>query len=126
MSFGGEGELQKTFLVLLVVVAAASGCGASVNADVAASCRDGRLNPTGILQTWKERGVVRGERQSERGGLFVEVVTTAWDRIEHVDQVRIGVASYCLVADANGRGTALIKGTRQETLGAVVDGHWSP
>ncbi|MDR7220330.1 hypothetical protein [Aminobacter aminovorans] len=116
--------MEKQFRVLLAVVAV-GGCGPGVNADVAASCRDGRLNPTGILQTWKERGVVRGERQGERGTTFVEVATAAWSKIEYADQIRIGVASYCVAADASGRGTAVIKGTRQETLGAVVNGHWS-
>ncbi|WP_192384087.1 hypothetical protein [Mesorhizobium silamurunense] len=97
-----------------------SGLAASVNQEVATGCKS--LDPQKILASWQS--TIDTINRVDDHSVAVHVWTEKWAAAGNKGQVSIAIAAYCSVADASGKGVALIKGSLNEKLGAVVDGNY--
>jgi hypothetical protein len=107
-------------LALFVVGSIVSG---RTNKEVASACRDGKIDPKAILQSWMDVGVIRNIARGDRQAT-VEVRSKTWETISNSAKISIGLAAYCEVIDNTGRAVVMIEGSRMEALGSVVDGNW--
>ena len=114
--------MTRLLIALAALTATIHIASAAPNGEIAAACRDGRINAPKILSFWKQQRVVRNLR-GDADSVVVDVDSRRWRTIGHDAQVTIGVAAYCTIAK-NGLGTAIVKGSDQEQLGSVVDGNF--
>jgi hypothetical protein len=93
---------------------------AAVNQEVATGCKS--LDPQKILESW--RSTIDTINRVDDHSAAVHVRTEEWAAAGYKGQMSIAIAAYCSVADARGKGVALIKGSLNEGLGAIVDGNF--
>ena len=113
----GYGLLLTLFVIGAII-------SANAHREVASACRDAKIDPKAVLQSWIDVGIIRNVAKAERKAT-VEVNSRSWETISNSAKISIGRAAYCQVIDKSGRAVVMIVGSRMEQFGTVVDGNWS-
>lgn len=89
------------------------GLAATVNHEVATGCKS--LDTQKILASW--RSTIDTINRVDDHTAAVHVRTKKWAAAGYKGQMSIAIAAYCSVADARGKGVALIKGWARSSTG---------